>query len=147
MTWNSDPLSSVSVSASVTQLQTNWDAIEDVIGVEHYTLSDANSGEHKPGISGVLYKGTDSQIEASLTVPGTGAIVWNTTYGILQERRPFGGIIDLWESITCSAWSQVKVSRESSVQSIPTTADTKVTLTEETAHKLVKFILNIFPME
>lgn len=57
MAWiEAYPLSSTGVSASCTQIQANWAAIETILGIEHYTFTDAatSQGLHKAGYVGAF---------------------------------------------------------------------------------------------
>jgi hypothetical protein len=85
MTWNKYlPKATDSFSDMPQICQDNFDAIEDFIGVEHYTLSSALSGLHKPGLIGVVVSASSATI-AAITSPGSGALAWDITKGYWQR--------------------------------------------------------------
>ncbi len=94
--------------------QDNFDAIEDIIGVEHGTFTDVGSGKHNLGQAGIVKIGTTTEITA-LTSPPTGAMGNDTSLGLLVR---FDGAV--WKYFGQDEWSRCR-SYASSAQAI--TAD------------------------
>lgn len=82
--------------------QDNWPAIENILGVEHKTFTDPSSGEHILGVAGIVFEGTTAGVSA-LTGMGSGAMVFDTTLGILQR---YDG--SAWKRITQDYHSRVR---------------------------------------
>jgi hypothetical protein len=128
MAWNkSYPLSSTDVSTSVTQIQTNWDAIEGIIGVEHSTFTSTPTGTHLAGRTGVLYYGSTSEI-TGISSPGSGAIAYDSTLGVLKVNTD-GVSATSWTRMTSASYSRAKVSKAEE-QTIPTGAWTTISFTQ-----------------
>jgi hypothetical protein len=92
-------------------LQQNWDAIEDILNIEHYgpaSGTGAASGTHKLGIVSTIFKGTTVQI-AALT-PVSGAMALDTTLGILEE---YDGVA--WNRIGYNYWSRIRAYRSTTI--------------------------------
>jgi hypothetical protein len=124
--WNANfPLSSTSMCGSVTQITTNWDALEDWWGVEHSKPTEATSGKHVEGQVGTLLRGNTAAISA-LTNPGTGALAHDTTLGEMQLYRwdaTAGSAA--WEGLTDRYFSRIRVGMGS--QTITASTWTKCT--------------------
>jgi len=75
------PISSTEARQTPTIYQGNWDAIEDFLGTEHYSLNSSLSGCHMLGIVGVMAENTTSGVSALSTAPGSGALAFDTTVG------------------------------------------------------------------
>jgi hypothetical protein len=83
----------------------NWNAIENILGVEHYTFTDVLSGRHKPGITPAMGSAATSAITA-VTLPATGALYQDTTLGM---HKVYDG--STWQQINLLAHSQVSAYR------------------------------------
>jgi hypothetical protein len=105
MGWSTTiPLSSESVSGSTASIRANWDAIAAAFSVEHGALTSASSGQHPTGTGmGFLKYGTTAEISAA-TSPGTGALAYDSSKGILETYHASAG----WGSITRDSFSRVR---------------------------------------
>jgi hypothetical protein len=110
MTWRpTRPRSSDTISDIPELCQDNFDAIEDIIGIEHGTFggTDPTSGVHKVGQSSVVYLGPAAsavQLESDYDLP-TGAMAVATDIGELWFYR---GASQGWDAVGASAgeWSR-----------------------------------------
>jgi len=81
MGWNKAlPLSGSKISVTPTVYQDNWNAMDDILGQEHYAMTTTLSGRHKPGYVGSMYVSAEAAI-AALSSPQTGALAWITDTG------------------------------------------------------------------
>ena len=79
----------------------NWTALEDITGVEHYSLADALAGRHKPGITHIMSSAATSAITGT-TSPSTGAMAQDIEKGV---HYIYDG--NSWEQINLLAHSEV----------------------------------------
>ena len=127
MAWSKTiPAASDSPCASTVQITSNWSAIEDWWGVEHYTFTSALSGMHKYGVLGVVLTGTNATIKA-VSSPGTGALAWDNTCGVLRIYKSDGA----WDRITEDHYSRVLL-KNTTGQAVPATAWALVAFDTET---------------
>jgi len=85
MVWNKTvPTSATYIINIPGVFHPNWTLCEDIKGVQHYTYTSSLSGRHKPGITGIIYANTTSNI-AGLTSPQSGALAYDTTLGLLKR--------------------------------------------------------------
>ena len=110
------------VSGSTEQIRDNWNAMEEVIKVEHTSIASANAGEHTPGQSGFIGYDTKSNILA-LSSPGTGSLAYTHDTGEFLIYVPSGS----WERLTQNYWSRIRKTN-SGTQAISNDVWTKVTL-------------------
>lgn len=102
MTWNKTiPTTGSYVVDIPTIFGDNWDAIEDITGVQHYTFTDSLSGRHKPGLTPIMSSAATSSITGT-TSPSTGAIAQDSDKGI---HYIYDG--NSWEQINLLAHSRV----------------------------------------
>ncbi len=95
MGWNKSlPTTATAVNDSPTIFQANWDALEDWTNTEHYSLTSAASGKHMPGLCGVLYVGTTTEINALSGSAPACAVAFDTTLGTFK-----------YYSTAATAWS------------------------------------------
>lgn len=81
MAWNkSVPVSGSKVLATPSIFQSNWDQMNNILGVEHYGMTESLSGKHMPGYVGAIYVSANATI-AGLSNPVTGALAWVTDSG------------------------------------------------------------------
>lgn len=71
----------------------NWDAIEDVSGVQHYGLTSALSGRHSAGVIGVSLIGTTATITGN-AASAQGAVAHDTTLGTSKVFSSTWGAIN-----------------------------------------------------
>lgn len=120
MAWNKVfPLATTSVSGSAAPdpnsgIRNNWAALEDWWDVEHSTFTSGGSGDHTFGKFGVLLTDANSAIVA-LTLPGTGAIGYDTTNGQLLRYNGTS-----WVRLTSNTYSRIR--KGFGIQTIPITA-------------------------
>lgn len=120
MAWNKVyPLTTTSVSGSAAPdpnsgIRNNWAALESWWDVEHTTFTSAGSGGHTFGKFGVMLTATNSAILA-LTLPGTGAIGYDTTNGQLLRYDGTN-----WVRLTSNKYSRIR--KGFGLQTIPITA-------------------------
>jgi hypothetical protein len=81
----------------------NWNALESILGVEHYTFTNVLSGRHCPGILPVMGALATSAITA-VSLPATGALYQDTTLGV---HKVYNG--STWQQINLLPHSQVSV--------------------------------------
>ena len=117
MVWDKSypTLSGDDIDDSVTQIRTNWSAIESVLSGEHAAISNALSGTHLYGRASIMFSGTYSQISA-LSSPATGALAWDTQCGVC---RLYTG--SEWPRITATYFSRLHVARSSTQVIAPAT--------------------------
>ncbi len=129
MTWTKTypVLSGDTISASVTQIRANWEAIASALSGEHVALTDSLSGTHLYGRVSSMLSGTYATI-AALSSPASGALAWDTTCGVC---RIYDGTT--WQRITGSYFSRVKI-LTTTPQSIPASSWTSITLAKETGY-------------
>jgi hypothetical protein len=87
---------------------------------------------HKAGIAGVMLTGTNTVIE-SLSSPGTGALAFDNTGGIVKIYRS----TNAWKRLTEDHFSRVKLT--SSTQSLPATSWTDVVFDTEVYDSLGEY--------
>jgi hypothetical protein len=122
MAWTLTAASGTTIPcASTVQITSNWDAIEDWWGVEHYDFTSALSGDHKPGIAGIVMTGTYAAITGTSS-PGTGALAWDNTCGVLRIYKSDNA----WDRLTEDHYSRMHLKR-AATQSLPATAWTAIT--------------------
>lgn len=78
------PTSSTNIIDIPSVFTSNYIEMENILGVEHYTMTSAASGRHKPGVTGWLSATTTSGITA-ISSPLTGALTLDTTIGTLKR--------------------------------------------------------------
>ena len=137
MAWNKvyPTLSGDTISASVTQIQANWSAIEGVLSGEHASLTNSLSGTHLYGRTSVMFSGTKAQIDA-LSSPNTGALAWDTQCGTCKIYTG-----STWASITSSYFSRVHLSL-TSPQAIGPGTWTSVIFNNESYDGLDEYSIN-----
>lgn len=95
MGWNKTlPTTATAINDSPAIFQANWAALEDWTNTEHYSLTNAASGKHLPGLCGVLYVGTTTQINALSGSAPACAVAFDTTLGAFK-----------YYSTAATAWS------------------------------------------
>jgi hypothetical protein len=81
MAWSTTvPTSGSKVLATPSIFQSNWDMMNNVLGVEHYDMKSPLSGRHQPGYTGSMFVSSSVTVTA-LTNPFTGALAWITDAG------------------------------------------------------------------
>lgn len=126
MVWQKSlPTSGTEVINIPTIFGGNWAAIENILGVEHYTFTSSLSGRHKPGIGGYMYSGATSAI-AALSSPATGSIAFDTTLGVAKR---YDG--SAWVQMNLDPMSRVSTYRTGD-QTVPTSITTIVGFNTET---------------
>lgn len=84
MTWQKTEPTTGSYIVDIPDIFTpNWDAIEDILGEEHYTLTEALSGRHKPGLLAAVYSGPTCAITA-IDSPVSGSLAFDETEACLS---------------------------------------------------------------
>ena len=131
MVWDKTAVDGTTVSpcAGTVNVTGNWDAIERWWNADHYGPDNTLSGYHKPGIIGIANSGTYSTI-AAISSPGTGALAWDNTCGVMRIYKSDGA----WDRLTEDHYSRVKITAPS--QSLPATAWTEIEFTTEVADSL-----------
>lgn len=85
MSWiNIYPTSDTKIRDLPDILSDNFEAIEDILDVEHDTLTSGTSGHHREGGIGIIFEGTTAAITA-LSSPPSGALAYDTTIGYLRK--------------------------------------------------------------
>jgi hypothetical protein len=138
-TWLKDRPGDKDSFATTPQIaQDNFDAIEDIFGQEHYTLNESLCGTHVPGIMGVAASATTVEI-ATLTLPGSGAIAWDTTVGSWKRNW-----VDTW-AVPGSAtkWSRTRAYLGAN-QSLPADTPTQIQFNTEDYDSMNEFASNTF---
>lgn len=106
MTWNKTvPVTGSYIVDIPSIFGNNWNALEDILGVEHYTFTSALSGRHYPGILPVMGTSATSDI-AAVSLPATGALYQDITLGL---HKVYDG--SAWQQINLLAHSQVSAYR------------------------------------
>lgn len=81
MAWTKTlPVSGTRIIDIPDVFEPNWDAIEDILGEEHYIFTNSLSGRHYPGVLSVMGTATSGDI-AAVSPPVTGALYLNTSIG------------------------------------------------------------------
>lgn len=115
MTWQlARPSTEDSIAGIPAILQGNWVAIAALLGVSHYTWSSALSGRHVSGQPGILFTGSQTQINA-IASPVSGALALASGTGI---EHYYSGA---WNDIGRRGWSRARAYVS---ESIPFTACT-----------------------
>jgi len=139
MAWNKVyPLLTTNISGSVTQITTNFTAIESVMSAEHVSYLAALSGTHRYGQVSTMFSGTYAAIldlanPATSAAPATGALAYDTGCGVC---RIYDG--SAWPRVTATYFSRLHGYRSTS-QSIASAAWTEVVLTTESYDSLAEF--------
>jgi len=113
MTWDTQKPNTANTIAEIPAIcQDNFDCIEDIIGVEHYTFTTTGtSGVHKAGAVGAVFIDASSGI-AALTNPPSGAMAFDKS---LNQLVYYDGATNDWIGIgsTATDWSFVSVALSS----------------------------------
>jgi hypothetical protein len=100
-TWNKTVPTSATYIVDIPDIfQNNWDVLEDIQGVQHYTYTSSLSGRHKPGLTPILAVSGTSEINSLSATAESGALAWDTDLGVLKR---FTGPID------AGTWQQVNL--------------------------------------
>lgn len=106
MAWNKTiPVTGSYIIDIPTIFGDNWNAIESILGIEHYTFTNSLAGRHKPGIAPIMGSTTTAAITA-ISSPATGALYQDTTLGL---HKVYDGSV--WQQINLLAHSQVSAYR------------------------------------
>ena len=92
MTWSKTvPTTATKVIATESIFQSNYDAMDSILAREHYGMTDAFSGRHKPGYIGSVWVSAFSGTYTGIANPATGAILWDTgsgkSYGVIRTTQ------------------------------------------------------------
>ncbi len=128
MAWNKlYPLDSTGVSASVSGVRDNWQAIETIFDAEHYTFTETTSGYHRPGRMGSIWYVPEANKSLMTTADiGTGGLVYSSNYGVLWRWNG-----SAWKRITEDYFSRVSVHNDpTDLQTLTTGVTAELDLTD-----------------
>jgi hypothetical protein len=111
------PLTSTEAGQTPTIYQDNWCSITDFISTEHSPFTSSTSGDHLPGVAGVMMEGTTAAITAISTAPGSGSLAFDTTVGAWLING--SGDDDAWKSIH-RAFPTTRIQASMSADTTPT---------------------------
>lgn len=102
MTWQPTRPSTEDTIASIPSiLQENWGELDTLLSLSHYGCSSALSGKHKMGQPGVVYTGSQTEIDAiTTTVSGALALASGTGMELYYNGS--------WKDIGRNGWSHAR---------------------------------------